>query len=253
MTEILGGGGVAGAPAALAGATAATRYAGGTTSGPPTSGTFAVGDEVVDETGTVFICVTAGTPGTWVVSKAPDPAAVALGLINWNTPWGNLTNTTTVTSGTIFVSGLWLPFGVPVGHVSTLLETAAAGTAITAGYMGLCAPTKMVAQSASLGTAAASYPAGPLFAALTAQYTPVPADSATGFFYVVMLLNGTFGTTQPTVARGNVNAPSAANPAGGSLLQYGTAGTAQTVLPSNGSAVTIVGTSGMYFAAGAYA
>ena len=49
----------------LTGATAATRFAGATASGAPSSGTFAVGDFVIDQAGKVFICTTAGTPGTW--------------------------------------------------------------------------------------------------------------------------------------------------------------------------------------------
>jgi hypothetical protein len=49
----------------LTGATAATRYVGGTTSGAPTTGTFAVGDYIVDQTGKIYVCTTAGTPGTW--------------------------------------------------------------------------------------------------------------------------------------------------------------------------------------------
>ena len=49
----------------LTGATVATRYVGGTTSGAPNSGTFAVGDFVVDQTATIWVCVGAGTPGTW--------------------------------------------------------------------------------------------------------------------------------------------------------------------------------------------
>ena len=49
----------------LTGATAATRYVGGTTNGAPTSGTFAVGDFIVDQTATIWVCTTAGTPGTW--------------------------------------------------------------------------------------------------------------------------------------------------------------------------------------------
>ena len=53
------------APTGLTGATAASRYAGATASGAPVSGTFAVGDFVVDETGGFWICTTAGTPGTW--------------------------------------------------------------------------------------------------------------------------------------------------------------------------------------------
>lgn len=61
-----GGGGTSGDPAGLTGATASTRYVGGTTSGSPTSGTFAVGDFVIAQDGYVWICVTAGSPGGWV-------------------------------------------------------------------------------------------------------------------------------------------------------------------------------------------
>ena len=50
----------------LPGATAASRHAGATASGAPVSGTFAVGDFVIDQTGKVYVCTVAGTPGTWV-------------------------------------------------------------------------------------------------------------------------------------------------------------------------------------------
>lgn len=53
-------------PTGLTGATAASRYVGATASGAPTSGTFAVGDYVIDESGLVWICTVLGTPGTWV-------------------------------------------------------------------------------------------------------------------------------------------------------------------------------------------
>ena len=46
-------------------ATTATRYVGGTSVGAPTTGTFAAGDWIVDLTGTIWVCTTAGTPGTW--------------------------------------------------------------------------------------------------------------------------------------------------------------------------------------------
>jgi hypothetical protein len=49
----------------LTGATAATRFVGGTANGAPASGTFAVGDFIVDQTSSIFVCVVAGTPGTW--------------------------------------------------------------------------------------------------------------------------------------------------------------------------------------------
>src|SRR5882672_5519308 len=54
-----------GVPAALTGATGASRYVGATTSGAPVAGTFAQGDTVVDRSGGVWICTVAGTPGTW--------------------------------------------------------------------------------------------------------------------------------------------------------------------------------------------
>lgn len=55
----------AGLPLGLTGATAATRYVGGTTSGAPVSGTFATGDFVIDQSGKAWVCTASGTPGTW--------------------------------------------------------------------------------------------------------------------------------------------------------------------------------------------
>jgi hypothetical protein len=55
-----------GQPMGLTGAVAATRYVGGTTSGHPITGTFAVGDYVVTQDGSIYICTGAGTSGTWV-------------------------------------------------------------------------------------------------------------------------------------------------------------------------------------------
>lgn len=56
------------APGGLTGATAATRWTGATVSGPPLTGTWAVGDWVLDQSGAAWICVTAGTApigGQW--------------------------------------------------------------------------------------------------------------------------------------------------------------------------------------------
>lgn len=54
------------APSGLTGATAKSRYVGATNSGSPVSGTFAVGDFIVDRSGLMWVCTAAGTPGTWV-------------------------------------------------------------------------------------------------------------------------------------------------------------------------------------------
>lgn len=42
------------------------RLVGATASGPPTSGTFASQDMVIDAVGAIYICTAGGTPGTWV-------------------------------------------------------------------------------------------------------------------------------------------------------------------------------------------
>ena len=65
MPVVSGSSGI-GLPLGLTGATAATRYVGGTATGAPASGTFAVGDVSVAENGHVFVCTVAGSPGTWV-------------------------------------------------------------------------------------------------------------------------------------------------------------------------------------------
>src|SRR3990167_10983325 len=42
-----------------------SRYVGATTGLPPIIGNFAVNYFVISETGTIFICIEAGSPGTW--------------------------------------------------------------------------------------------------------------------------------------------------------------------------------------------
>lgn len=54
----------------VTGATAASRFVGATASGAPVTGTFLVGDYIVDQTGSFWICTVAGSPGTW--TNAPN-------------------------------------------------------------------------------------------------------------------------------------------------------------------------------------
>ena len=91
-----------GLPLLLTGATAATRYVGGTASGAPGSGTFAVGDFVVDQTGTIWICTAAGTPGTWVKGASGAYASASVTHAN---------SATTAQTGTLVMAGFgdtWL-------------------------------------------------------------------------------------------------------------------------------------------------
>lgn len=59
------GGGSSGLSLELPGATQPTRYVGATAGGAPVSGTFQQGDFIIDNTGNVYICTVAGSPGTW--------------------------------------------------------------------------------------------------------------------------------------------------------------------------------------------
>jgi len=68
----------------LPGATAASRHAGATTSGAPTTGTFAVGDYVVDQTGKMWVCSVSGTPGTWVQVGSPTTSVTMGGDVTGN-------------------------------------------------------------------------------------------------------------------------------------------------------------------------
>jgi hypothetical protein len=108
------------------GASAATRYVGGTTSGAPETGTFEVGDFVVDQTGKVWICTAAGAPGTWVQQSG---AGV------------DLTSDQTVAGVKTFTSPPVLPVdAIPLEAVAGL-AAALAEAAIPAGtYLGMEGP-----------------------------------------------------------------------------------------------------------------
>jgi hypothetical protein len=116
--------------------------------------------------------------------------------------------------------------------------TAGAGTVPTGFFVGLASPTKMVAQSGNLNNDAGLTTVGNNPFALSAAYTPLPADSPTGLFYVVVLQNGAFGTTNVALGRA-AGSSQATKQIGFGKALAGTAGVGQTALPANGAAVTI--------------
>lgn len=69
------------APAGQTGATSYSAYSGATASGAPVTGTWAVGQWVIDQSGQIWICVIAGTPGTWVSTSGTISSANALEII----------------------------------------------------------------------------------------------------------------------------------------------------------------------------
>jgi hypothetical protein len=86
----------------LTGVTSASRYVGATTSGAPTttSTTFAVGDFVIDRTGAIWICTTAGAPGTWASVDGGGGASAPLSLSAAESAGGVLAVTNTTSSPT---------------------------------------------------------------------------------------------------------------------------------------------------------
>jgi hypothetical protein len=102
----------------LTGATTATRYTGGTTSGAPASGTFATGDFIVDTSGQMWVCTSGGTPGTWVpIRGGTAPAATAPAVVALT---GAATTTVNAAAGNDFrltlTSSSWT-IGVPSSPV----------------------------------------------------------------------------------------------------------------------------------------
>lgn len=105
-----------GFPLGLTGATAATRYVGATASGAPASGTFAVGDFCIDQTGLVYVCTVAGSPGTWV------GAGAGIAADGWVSP----SETWTYASATTFtIAGVNVTAKYPVGTRIKFTQSAA--------------------------------------------------------------------------------------------------------------------------------
>ncbi len=62
----------------LTGSTAASRLVGATATGAPSSGAHSVGDVAIDQTGKIWVCTSAGTPGTFVQVGAGGTATVTV-------------------------------------------------------------------------------------------------------------------------------------------------------------------------------
>jgi hypothetical protein len=116
-----------GYPLGLTGATAATRFVGGTASGAPASGTFAIGDFVIDQTGKVYVCTVAGTPGTWVQSGSlPDPTDGQAGVMIPTIPgWVGVNNG--FTANRVSLTRFTLPVARTITAMKFRSQTAGTG------------------------------------------------------------------------------------------------------------------------------
>ena len=232
----------------LTGATAASRYVGATTSGAPASGTFAVGDFVVDQAGYVWVCVTAGSPGTWTnASKSRQQFAHdARGVLTENIWPGALGNLSALATQVVYGVPLGLKAGDLVTGVLMQGGVAAVGAGVpTTVRAGIADSTgKILAVSGNLN-AAANFPTGAVKLALASQYT-VLADGA---YYACVVANGVW-TTPPTLYRGTGAATGTAGISG--KLPAGFQWTGQTDLPTVGNSLTTTAGMALSFYMGFY-
>jgi hypothetical protein len=147
------------APTGLTGATAASRYVGATASGAPASGTFSVGDWVIDQTGLQWICTVAGSPGTWVSSAAAAQAAAEAASL-------------------------------PASLMTTLGDTLYEGSSGAARLAGNTAASKKFLTQTGTGSASAP----PAWGGIAAGDLPAGTTSAQG----ALQLDGTASDIQPT-------------------------------------------------------
>lgn len=176
------------------------------------------------------------------VPEAPGAAnddilTAGLGLKAWNFHPLAASGNIALVSQTIYAVALGLRTGQVINKIVLGAITAAAGTAPTGMFVGLANSTgKMLAQSGNLAASTVwttDVTAGKLCqASLSAAYT-IPSD---GIYYVVLLKDGAWGTTQPTFFKGSGNQWQS-----GSVYFTTCCGTGQTALPANGSSLTLGG------------
>lgn len=128
-------------PTGLPGATAASSYVGATASGAPTTGTFAVGDFVIDQSGAVWVCTAAGSPGTWTKTGPNVATTTTAGTVETavspssGTPEAIIANPSgaQTLSGSLNISGTLTSSGnasVGGGLIVTSLLTASGGVSL---------------------------------------------------------------------------------------------------------------------------
>lgn len=106
----------------LTGTTTGGRFVGVMTSGHPTSGTFAVGDFVVDLTPKFYVCTGAGSPGTWVEAS------------------GSMSNPMTTNQDVIVGGSGGTPARLAVGSNGQVLGVVAGAVAWTSNPSGFANP-----------------------------------------------------------------------------------------------------------------
>ena len=220
----------------LTGATTATRYVGGTTNTAPTSGTFAVGDFVVDQSGTIWVCTTAGTPGTWTTTISSH--------LSLRTASATVSrNETTIFSGSTASQTLTAPSSPIDGSTWTVINKAS--VAVTLSFT-----PSMIPLSSGTGVTTFSIPASGSCSFVNyngSQWYMVATNSADQLINVLPTANGgtglsTIGTAGQvlTVNSGATGLQYSTPSSGSPTVSYATSGTAAAGETSITTAASVI-------------
>jgi hypothetical protein len=143
----------------LTGATAVSRHVGATGSGAPSTGTFNVGDYVVDQSGTMYVCTVSGSPGTWAEVGSTQANGLTVTAGGETITAGGLTITAgglRVTAGNVGVGGAPAStWGMLVNETLTGGVTQIGMYSLTTGDSG--ATTAIEGVRAQISTAASAF------------------------------------------------------------------------------------------------
>jgi hypothetical protein len=187
-----------------------------------------------------------GLGGTYPNPYVLDPLATGLGVQYQTGFSGNYTATASPQSQFVQMVAIGIPSGVVLTGIKMRVMVAAAGTNPTLVRAGLADNTgKVLVVSNDLHTTAFQA-TGVMAFPFTAQFT----TAYFGAYLCLVIVNGTWGTTQPTVIQ--FAGENSANAADGAFTPPLSQWSGQTDLPLVGSSVTFQQNSGRSYYFGVY-
>ena len=181
-----------------------------------------------------------GSQGTPAMSKNRLRMR-AMGIISEDFNPVIATGSSSPTSGTIMGYLVGLHAGDVVTGIQLILAQAAGGTDCTLARFGIANKAGMMLARSNDVKAAANWTLGRAGFPLTAPYTALVDDG----YYLLFLVTGTWGTTQPTILRGGTAGVAQNNPFGSNaapMFKW----TAQSDLPIVGNSLTISDYASLY-------